>query len=77
MGFVRNRVDAAVAGYGNGLGFFGNHHHDGIGFFRQAQRRTVAGAVALVDVQILGERQEAAGGMDAVLVDDDAAVVHG
>src|SRR5665647_1406203 len=61
----------------NFLGLLGDHEDHRIAFLGQAQGRPVAGAVTLVDMWILRERQQAAGGMDSALVDNDAPVMHG
>ena len=50
---------------------------DGVRFLRNAEARTVAGAVVLGDVLALGEGQDAARRLDPAVTQDDRAVMQG
>lgn len=63
-------------GDGDGASFFGDDDDDGVGRFAQTDGGAVARAELLVDVVVSGEGEEAAGGIDALMTDDDGAIVR-
>ena len=57
--------------------FFGHHEGDGVGFLAQAEGGAVAEAEVPVEVFPLGDGEDACGGEDAVIAQDEAAIVEG
>jgi hypothetical protein len=58
-------------------GLLADDERDGVGLLGDADRRPVAGAHRLRERRVVREGQEAARGGDAVVLDDDRAVVEG
>ena len=57
--------------------FFGDDKGDGVGFLAQAESGAVAEAEVTVEIFALGDGENACGGKDAVVAQDDAAIVEG
>ncbi len=68
--------DAAVADRDDS-GFFADNDDYGIGFFCEAEGRAVAGAEGAVDVDALADGEDAGGGEDSAIAEDEATVVEG
>ena len=60
--------EVAVVGQGNGARLLGDDDADGVGVFGHADGGAMAGAQLRVEVARIGQRQQAAGGEDAVAV---------
>ena len=68
--------DHAAVAKGNHAGLLGHDDDDGVAFLREPERGTVPKAERAVEVGALGDGENARGGDDAVVADDDAAVVQ-
>jgi len=76
--FVGGKRTAQFAGNGEGddPGFFGEDHDDRVGFVAEAERRAMPQAKVALESFGLGEGKDGCGDGNAVLDDDDAAVVE-
>ena len=61
---------------GNNPCFFGDDEGDGVGFLTEAEGGAVAEAEVAVEVLALGDGEDAGGGEDAIIAEDEAAVVE-
>ena len=69
-------LDLAADGNADAAGFLRDDHRDRVGLFRDSDAGAMAGAELGGEQRIHGERQEAGGGGDAVLLQNDGAVMQ-
>ena len=69
--------EGSIDGEAEVAGFFGDDDGYGVGFFGEAESGAVAEAEGAVGEFLLADREDAGGGGDAFVADDDASVVKG
>jgi hypothetical protein len=69
----------SVRGFGHGYftRFLGNYHNQGITLLREPQRGAMARAKGGIQLAILTQRQQAFGGNNQIVANNDGAIVEG